>query len=146
MYTVKTTEVTTLVQNFKKLDLGISTAEDSLISESLFLIKALEDTIELYKDALKKEAIARNLNVVDEKRELKLVIEAGRSTTKIDADKVFKALPYDQFISLVNVVQSKATTKEQKDIIETASTKLLSEDKTIAIRKLSKADLQKLKS
>ena len=148
MYTIKTTEATNLLSNFRKFDVegGISTAEDSTISESLFLIKALEDTIELYKEALKKEAVTRNLNVVDEKRELKLVIEDGKSSTKIDADKVFKSLPYDQFIALVNVVQSKATTKEQKEAIEVNSVKLLSESKTVAIRKLSKADLQKLKS
>ena len=148
MYIVKNGDATQLLSNFKEADTngGAKQLEDSKIIETLFLIKSLKDHIEIYEKSFKEEAVNRNLTAIDEKRELKLLIENGKSSTKIDVDAVFKSLPYDQFISIVNVVQSKAETKEIKDVIEKCSTRIENDSKLVTIRALSKADRTKLKS
>lgn len=147
MYIVKNGDATQLLTNFREADAsqGVKNVSDEKIVETLFLIKSLKDYIDLYEKSYKEEAVNRNLTAVDEKRELKLLIENGRSSTKIDADKVFKSLPYDQFISLVNVVQSKAETEAQEKAIEEASTKIPSDSKVVTIKALSKTDKAKLK-
>ena len=147
MYIVKNGDATQLLTNFREADAsqGVKNVSDDKIVETLFLIKSLKDYIDLYEKSYKEEAVSRNLTAVDEKRELKLLIENGKSSTKIDVDKVFNSLPYDQFISLVNVVQSKAETEDQKKAIEDASTKVPSDSKIVTIRALSKTDKAKLK-
>lgn len=148
MYIVKNGDATQLLTNFREADAsqGVKNVSDEKIVETLFLIKSLKDYIELYEKSYKEEAISRNISAVDEKRELKLLIENGKSSTEVDADKVFKSLPYDQFITLVKVVQSKAETDLQTKAIEDASTKIPSDSKVLTIRTLSKTDKAKLKS
>ena len=148
MYIVKNGDATQLLTNFREADAsqGVKNVSDEKIVETLFLIKSLKDYIELYEKSYKEEAISRNITAVDEKRELKLLIENGKSSTEIDADKVFKSLPYDQFITLVKVIQSKAETDLQTKAIEDASTKIPSDSKVLTIRTLSKTDKAKLKS
>jgi hypothetical protein len=147
MYIVKNGDATQLLTNFREADAsqGVKNVSDEKIVETLFLIKSLKDYIELYEKSYKEEAISRNISAVDEKRELKLLIENGKSSTEVDADKVFKSLPYDQFITLVKVVQSKAETELQTKAIEDASTKIPSDSKVLTIRTLSKTDKAKLK-
>lgn len=147
MNLIKNGEATDLLKNFREIEeKGISALSDEKVTETLFLIKVIKDTIDLYEDGLKEKAVERNLTAIDEKHEYKLLIEEGRASTKIDVEKVFKTLPFHQFLEVVNVVSSKATTDEQKKAIEDASTKQLSEKKVVAVKKLSKADLKKLKA
>jgi hypothetical protein len=147
MYIVRNGDATQLLTNFREADAlsGVKNVSDEKITETLFLIKSLKDYIDTYEKAYKEEALSRQLTGIDEKRELKLLIEKGKSSTKVDADAVFKSLPYESFIQLVNVVQSNATTEEQKEAIKKASTKIENNSQVLSIRALSKEDRAKLK-
>jgi len=146
MNLIKNGEATDLIKNFREIESSsISSLADEKLTETLFLIKIIKDTIDIYEDGIKEEVVKRNLHAIDEKHELKLEIGEGKSTTKVDVEGVFKALPFHQFLEIANIVSSKATTDEQKKAIENASTKILSEKKSVSVRKLSKADLKKLK-
>jgi hypothetical protein len=114
--------------------------------ESAIRIKKLQDELDNISETLKSEILKREIKeTIFEELDYKIGVSQANSKTEYDVETIFKSLKSEKFLKIVNIVDSKAKENlEEKDyfVVQSNSTKVLSEKKIVSLRKLAKKDLK----
>lgn len=92
-------------------DIAMMSNDD--VCKFLVLQKIISDTIETLVPIFRKEFLDREIGSFDYNG-MKIVTEKENDLSEINVENLFLSLKTDDFLKLVTVVKSKATTPEQK--------------------------------
>ncbi len=137
----------TTLKQIRNLEVNSQDMTDRELAEVLVRIKKIQDDLEWGYEKAVKALKERNYDSIELFPELesKVYLAEGRSSSTVNAEKVFNDLntvgKIEEFFKVASIVKSRTDDEETLKVIENNSIKTVSEP-SIAVRKMSKKELK----